>query len=764
MDQAGLRCFDAVYVNPVVGVQSPANRFGSGSDQHASHAPPPSVTTTLTEESWQGSDSDEDEFEDEIFAGQAGYAFDSGAASSPTRGSTRFARLRTNLTALSQVYNLYFVAYLGVIHVYSPENAPQVLRRAPLLCLKPTPCPVAAITRGHISVPMPHQVNNMITGMLGDSEVLLAAFDDGDVVGYYTHQIAEAIEHAARRSSGKNVVAAQPPYEFFHRGVGKSAWGLAVHAKSRLIAVSSNTHEVTVFALSLLKGSGTEQQMPPKHERCNPPKLGGLGLDAHQLESHLRQRTRDWRIILHTRPENQANIPSISFLDDENGEGDKIVAVDTAGHCWIFDIWALGAPNICLYPIGAGRPTRHPIGWGVMTLPDELFQEVETATQFTGLNREDIDGFSDVGGRHVLELTAGVAKIPRNAGRDLPTGIQTLRRTQIREDVPFRMPDVFPDACEKVHSPLARDVIKETIRMRDSRWYKLGRVFCEDNQERDKLKPINIESDPFQAAMTIVPSSALVYQHENLRPCRFLNSVLCSISRKQHAETVYYGKDGQNTPATRCRGLLSASVVRRFSILRTTDTDVELHNLDTEKTDVLCRKLLPSIPLKTIPHLSDMQYSQRICMLHCIPELSLVVVGSCCGRVGLIRLTKARGGGEFRHGFRTEWILPRTDEDTHAESMVWMVGMAVSRVPQPGARGLHLFPPSPSATAATSPEKSLFGRGYSKSRPYDTVARWRLLLHFMDHTILSYTIEASKPQDDQMDIEVKVEEDSTASE
>lgn len=151
-------------------------------------------------------------------------------------------------------------------------------------------------------------------------------------------------------------------------------------------------------------------------------------------------------------------------------------------------------------------------------------------------------------------------------------------------------------------------------------------------------------------------------------------------------------------------------------------------------------------------------------MLHCIPELSLVVVGSCCGRVGLIRLTKARGGGEFRHGFRTEWILPRTDEDTHAESMVWMVGMAVSRVPQPGARGLHLFPPSPSATAATSPEKSLFGRGYSKSRPYDTVARWRLLLHFMDHTILSYTIEASKPQDDQMDIEVKVEEDSTASE
>ena len=36
-------------------------------------------------------------------------------------------------------------------------------------------------------------------------------------------------------------------YRFFHENVGKTAWGIAIHEKSRLIAVSSNLREVTVF-------------------------------------------------------------------------------------------------------------------------------------------------------------------------------------------------------------------------------------------------------------------------------------------------------------------------------------------------------------------------------------------------------------------------------------------------------------------------------------------------------------------------------------
>lgn len=35
---------------------------------------------------------------------------------------------------------------------------------------------------------------------------------------------------------------------FFHENVGCSVWGLAIHAQSRMIAVSSNLKQVTVFS------------------------------------------------------------------------------------------------------------------------------------------------------------------------------------------------------------------------------------------------------------------------------------------------------------------------------------------------------------------------------------------------------------------------------------------------------------------------------------------------------------------------------------
>ena len=40
---------------------------------------------------------------------------------------------------------------------------------------------------------------------------------------------------------------------FLHENVGMSAWGLAIHEKSRMIAVSSNLKEVTVFMPALVE-------------------------------------------------------------------------------------------------------------------------------------------------------------------------------------------------------------------------------------------------------------------------------------------------------------------------------------------------------------------------------------------------------------------------------------------------------------------------------------------------------------------------------
>lgn len=199
----------------------------------------------------------------------------------------------------------------------------------------------------------PHQVNYITTGELGNFEILLMCYDDGDVIAYYTHQIAQSIQRStAAQHGGSSVPASRMavPRPFFHENVGRSAWGLAIHKQSRLLAVSCNKHDVTVFAFAteswdaeLKTGSPGES---PSYK--DSPKLWS-GQTAAELERHVRSRTRTWRIVL-PLDRSGNNIPSIAFLDDEYGDADKVVAVDIVGHTYILDIWRIGTFPIAYSP------------------------------------------------------------------------------------------------------------------------------------------------------------------------------------------------------------------------------------------------------------------------------------------------------------------------------------------------------------------------------------------------------------------------------
>lgn len=101
----------------------------------------------------------------------------------------------------------------------------------------------------------PHQVNHVAIGDLGLEETLVLAYDDGDVVAYYTAQISKFIQSQQAKARGDPLGKGKQPAvatwnlrPFFHDTVGITAWGIAIHKQSRLIAVSSNYHEVHVFA------------------------------------------------------------------------------------------------------------------------------------------------------------------------------------------------------------------------------------------------------------------------------------------------------------------------------------------------------------------------------------------------------------------------------------------------------------------------------------------------------------------------------------
>ena len=244
---------------------------------------------------------------------------------------------------------LYFAVYQDKIYVFQPKKAPQILP-PPSIILSPRRTKVAKMVGGAIDRGFGHQINSIMVGNLGNLEVVYFAFDDGDVGAYYTHTIARCIKansgqaHTAGGGPARQVI----PKQFFHENVGVSAWGLAIHERSRLLAVSSNRHEVTVFAFATSRNPG-RRRFP---EVDASPKVWS-GQTALELEKHLQSRTRTWRIVLPAGPEGR-NMPSVAFCDDEMGFADRVVAADIDGNTWIFEIWKIGSFPI-LYPATATR-------------------------------------------------------------------------------------------------------------------------------------------------------------------------------------------------------------------------------------------------------------------------------------------------------------------------------------------------------------------------------------------------------------------------
>lgn len=248
---------------------------------------------------------------------------------------------------------LYFVAYQGQIFVYVPRSVPkQRIPKHPDVQLNPGPSKVSDYIGGCADRLTPHTINHVLTGFLGKEEVLVACFDDGDVIAYYVKDIADYISSTtdllptkpANRKRNHMAGCEIPPRLFFHENVGNSAWGLAVHRQSRLIAVSSNRCEVVVFAFAL---AACQRQRQDARKPCE----GCEGCDSSELG--IRRRAWNWRIVV-ALGQHASNVPNVSFMDDDNGQAEKICAVDIKGAIWLADIWKT------LQPVTRIPPSTYP--------------------------------------------------------------------------------------------------------------------------------------------------------------------------------------------------------------------------------------------------------------------------------------------------------------------------------------------------------------------------------------------------------------------
>ena len=151
----------------------------------------------------------------------------------------------------------------------------------------------------------------------------------------------------------------------FHENVGMSAWGLAIHQKTRLIAVSSNLREVSVFVFGQRWSEDSkhfEEKIDPSDEKFPP---SAVGLNKKDLITHeLRYNNRKVLKL----PPNGHNIPCIDFVDDLEGHASQVVATDILGNLWLLNIWKTkdhGPEENCVerliaschpFPRGEGQP------------------------------------------------------------------------------------------------------------------------------------------------------------------------------------------------------------------------------------------------------------------------------------------------------------------------------------------------------------------------------------------------------------------------
>jgi hypothetical protein len=141
---------------------------------------------------------------------------------------------------------------------------------------------------------------------------------------------------------------------FFAENVGESAWGLAIHSQSRLIAVGSNAHEIQVFAFALSAPTYEVASSIGKTQRPKlylPPAARCMQFPKVKLSEVLQTRggkvlrDQNFRLVFKLGDIGD-NIPSVAFSDSPEGDADTIIAADIKGALWFFRLQEDGVKRL----------------------------------------------------------------------------------------------------------------------------------------------------------------------------------------------------------------------------------------------------------------------------------------------------------------------------------------------------------------------------------------------------------------------------------
>ncbi|KXT18562.1 hypothetical protein AC579_2297 [Pseudocercospora musae] len=280
------------------------------------------------------------------------------------------AQWRCNLTGLSHLHNLFFVAYSSHIYVYLPHFSTQALPRTPALIVPSQPSSPAL--QAYLDPTNPHSINNLVVRLLGNEEVVAAVRDDGDVDAFLVRHILRAIESRTEHHTHLAAVAHEVK-PIFQSNVGKSAWGLAIHSQARILAVSANTHSITVFKFGLV----AEPEDATPH-------------DAHAHAQHAPSRKMDVTASVFN---GTSNIPYICFCNTgDDPKGKWLLTTDISGFCRSIDLDSMQPAQTFRFGVPSNHFTSHDrfnSGWAILFLDRKSFMPEKSFHAAVGLEPDE---------------------------------------------------------------------------------------------------------------------------------------------------------------------------------------------------------------------------------------------------------------------------------------------------------------------------------------------------------------------------------------
>ncbi|KAJ5778889.1 hypothetical protein N7457_006609 [Penicillium paradoxum] len=541
--------------------------------------------------------------------------------------------------ALSQRHNLLFTAYEEDIYVWIPAGPQQLLGSQPEMIIHPVMKePHAA---GYIDPLKPHAINNLIVDDLGLDEVLLLATDSGNVTGYNVKAIFSAINRSAKSGHSRpfDTYEIKP---FFAESVVLSAWGLTTHKFARLIAVSSNTGTITVFAFALVDvdSGGDDDSTSDTPESSTLGNPGGLestwvSIDTTALMEGMKKdipnhRTRNLRISYKGHFE---NIPCVSFANfglDPNGLW--MVSTDIRNRVFIWKVWESLVP----FKTSTYEPLDR--GWFVLPVHPRKVQQ------------------------HRLRIDAcGCEPRPRMIGNclvfDVSKAVQFVATKSIfaAQEYTATSHIVLPDGIFSDSDVDAESRPQPTI----PRHYR-----TEQEARGTRHSSTAVDNSGLSAGVSqdsVMPTADPQF---SVRPG--ITNLIDEAN--EHGPKC-------DLPRLNARSFSPSHPVNPqfFPLLHFSGRDI---TLDPYPMDSPGPRTLSRSPFRFLIKDSMYRTCDRINMVKYLPDAGIVVAATQTGAVAIITLTWQE---EIGHSFRVDWILPFFSQQ--GEDDPPLMGLAVSPMP-----------------------------------------------------------------------------------